>query len=147
MRRLVVTAAGVVLAVGLVGTWLGYGVDRDRYLAANAALLADLPAYPGARLVSIRTLPYHGGDSAWSPVVGYTTLAFFRLPPAIDPSHVAAFYDRELAATWTLVERIDEPPYAAGPILNFRSGKAGVSVNLESWRGGLLEIAVDRGGG
>ena len=139
--------AGFVLALGLLATGLGYGVDRSRYVAANAALLAKLPTYPGARRVSTRTLPYYGGDSAWSPVVGYTTLAFFRLPSDTDPSRVAAFFERELVPEWTLTERIDEPPYAAGPILNFRRGKAGISVNLESWRGGMLEVAVDRGGG
>jgi hypothetical protein len=52
----------------------------------------------------------------------------------------------ELAGKWTLVERIDDPPYAAGPIVNYRRERAGLSVNLESWRGGILEIAVDRGG-
>ncbi len=43
------------------------------------------------------------------------------------------------------MEKVTEPPYAAGPILNFRRGEAGLAVNLESWRGGILEIAVDAG--
>lgn len=146
MRRALVAGAGLVSAVALVAAGLGYGVDRARYAAANEAILAELPTYPGARLVSTRTLPYYSGDSAWSPVAGYTTLAFFRLPRGTDPTHVAAFYERELAPDWTLTERLDEPPYAAGPIRTFRRGEAGVSVNLESWRGGILELAVDGGG-
>jgi len=145
VRRALVAVAGLVLAVALVATGLGYGADRARYAASNEAILAELPTYPGARLVSTRTLPYYRGDSAWSRVAGYTTLAFFRLPRGTDPSQVSAFYERELADDWTLAERLDESPYAAGPIRRFRRREAALSVNLESWRGGILEIAIDSG--
>jgi hypothetical protein len=94
VRLLAVTGAGLALVAALVATGSGYGVDRERYLEANAALLAELPMYPGAQLVSTRALPYYAGDSSWSPVAGYTTLTFFRLPPETDPRRVAAFYER-----------------------------------------------------
>ena len=71
------------------------------------------------------------------------TQPMYAYIPARDLERARQFYERKLGAEWTLTERIDEPPYAAGPILNFRSGRAGVSVNLESWRGGILEIAID----
>jgi hypothetical protein len=136
-----------VLAFAMLATAAGYGVDRGRYVAANEAILNKLPTYPGASRRSTRTLAYYQGEAAWSPVAGYTTLAFFRLPRGADPDDVAAFYERRLAGEWRLVEKITEPPFAAGPILSFRRGRAGLAMNLESWRGGVLEIAVDAGVG
>lgn len=82
----------------------------------------------------------------WSPVVEYWTLQLVTLPEDARPEEVAAFYERELQPEWTLVEKLTEPPYAAGPILRFRRGEAAVGINLESWRGHLLEIYVDHRG-
>ncbi len=77
------------------------------------------------------------------PVLGYGTLQLVTLPENARPEAVAAFYERELGSKWTLTQKVTEPPYAAGPILNFRRGDASVGINLESWRGHLLEIYID----
>lgn len=146
MTKVCVAAAAVILAVAMLATGLGYGVNRDRYVAANRALFEELPMYPGARLTSVSSHEYRASESPWSPVRGYVTLFLLDLPSDTDPEHVAAFYERKLAGEWHLMEKITEPPFAAGPILNFRRGEARLSVNLESWRGGVLEIAVDHGG-
>lgn len=134
------------LVVSLLATGLEYGVDRERYVAANEAILQELPTYPGARQTSTRSSPYYEGDSARSPAAGYVTLAFFELPQKPAPEAIAAFYEQELASEWELARKIAEPSFAAGPILDFRRGKARVSVNLESWRARVLEIAVDHRG-
>ena len=67
MRKALIAIAGLVLAVALLATGFGYGVDRDRYVAANEAILDELPTYPGARRTSTRSSAYYDGDSAWSP--------------------------------------------------------------------------------
>lgn len=143
MRALVVAAAVVVLCVAILGTTRG--AERERYVAANETLFAELPTFPDARVTSTTSSGYRESES--SPVVGYLTLYLLDLPPGTDPDAVAAFYKRALLPEWTLVEEIDQPPYAAGPILGFRRGDAGVGINLESWRGGVLEIPVDHDAG
>jgi hypothetical protein len=50
---------------------------------------------------------------------------------------VWSFFTRRLRPDWLWVETID------GPVLNFRRGKSFVSINLESQRAHLLEVAVD----
>jgi hypothetical protein len=144
MRSVVIVLAAAVLGVGTGGSLFGSSVDRERYVAANEALFAELPTYPGTGLTSTSSSEYREDES--SPIVGYLTLYFFDLPPGTDPDDVAAFYERELQPEWTLVDKVTEPPYAAGPILDFRRDEASVSVNLESWRVRVLEIAVDHGG-
>ena len=143
MRALAVAAAVVVLVVAVVGTTRN--VERERYVAANEALFAELQMFPGARVTSSTSSEYR--ESEGDPVAGYVTLYLLDLPPGTDPDAVVAFYKRELRPQWTLVEEIGEPPYAAGPILAFRRGEASVGVNLESWRGGVLEIPVDHSAG
>ena len=142
-RSLVVAAAVSTLGVALLATALGYGVDRDRYVAANTEIFAELPHYPGARHTAMRSSAYHASEAVWSPVAGYTTLAFYELPSDTDPDAVATFYERALTPEWTLVGRLTSPPDVAGPVLNFERGDASLSVNLESHRGGILEIAID----
>lgn len=75
-----------------------------------------------------------------SPVVGYTTLKLLALPRDAAPTAVAGYYERELGPTWTVFEEVD------GPVLNLRRGDALLSINLESWRVRVLEIAIDHRG-
>ena len=144
MRQISVAAASVVLVVALVGSaWTL--VDRDSYVAANKAVLAELPTFPGSDVISVRSSSYSGGDSAWSPPIGYVTTQLVALPANATPEEVAAFFERELRPEWTLVEKLSESQDGGGPVLNFRRGSAFLSVNLESWRAGILEVAVDHG--
>lgn len=142
MTKLIVAVAALVLGVGVVGTT--HGVERERSIAANEAIFEELPAFPGSQVRSVRSAGERESESPWSPVIRYGTLYLVRLPRAAGPEEVAAFYERELQPEWTLVEKVTEPPYAAGPILDFRRDDARVGINLESWRGHLLEISVDR---
>ena len=129
------------LVVAVVGTTRG--VERERYIAANAAVFEELPVFPGSRVRSVRSSAQRKNESPGSPVIGYGTLYFVALPEDARPGEVAAFFERELPPEWTLVEKVTEPPYVAGPLLDFRRGEARVGINLESWRGHLLEIYVD----
>jgi hypothetical protein len=145
VTRVFVAAAVLVLGVAVVGTTRG--VEGERYIAANEAILAELPVYPGSRVRSVQSTARRESESPWSPVLGYGTLQLVTLPEAAQPDAVAAFYERELQPEWMLVDKVTEPPFAAGPILLFRRGEAEVGINLESWRGHLLEVYVDHGGG
>lgn len=140
-----VAAALIVLGVAVVGTTRG--VERERYIAANKTILEELPIYPDSRVRSVQSSARRESESPWSPVVAYGTLQFVTLPEDARPEEVAAFYERGLRPEWTLAEKVTEPPYAAGPILRFRRGDASVGINLESWRGRLLEIYVDHDAG
>lgn len=139
MRSTWAVAAAVLSVAALSGCGLGAGVDRDEYVAANEALFAELPTFPGSKVTSLTSTGYRDGESG--PVVGYTTLHLLELPEGTEPDEVAAFFERELGPEWTLVEKL------TGPVLNFRRGEAFVSVNLESGRAGTLEIAVDHASG
>lgn len=141
MRALFVVAAVASLFVAIVGT-TRYA-ERERYIAANEAIFAELPMYPGAHVKSATSSEYRESESG--PVAGYLTLYLLDVPPGTDPDAVAVLYKRKLRPEWTLVEEIDEPPSVAGPILGFHRDAARVGINLESWRGGVLEISVDAG--
>jgi hypothetical protein len=130
VRHLVAAALGLVL---LVLTLVGCKESgRDSYVKANERLFAGLPHLPGAKLKSETSAPYGEEDS--SRVLGYVTRFDFRLPAKAD---AWSFFTRRLRPDWLWVETID------GSVLNFRRGKAFVSINLESQRAHVLELAVD----
>jgi len=134
-RALVIVTAVAALLAGLVGCSIGSPVDRDRYVNANEAVFEQLPTFPGSSLTTESSSP--GRDGEDGPVTSYTTLFLFALPRDATPTAVAAFFKRELRPDSELVDELD------GPVLNFRKGDASVSINLESWRAYVLEIAVD----
>jgi hypothetical protein len=104
---------------------------------ANERVFHQLPVFPGARLREEVSVPFRTEENG--PIVGYTTRVDFDLPHDARGDEVASFYKRSLEPRWRLVERLD------GPVLNFRNGRSIVSINLESWRGHILEVAVDHG--
>ena len=109
--------------------------DRAAYVKANEALFKQLPLFPSAKLYDKVSAP--GRDEEDGPIIGYTTRYDFELPQAAQAHDVGSFYRQRLEPKWKLVEQID------GPVLNFRKGRAFVSINLDSWRSHRLEIAVD----
>jgi hypothetical protein len=96
---------------------------------ANERLFASLPHIRDAKLKSETSAPYSEEDS--THVLGYVTRFDFRLPAKAD---AWSFFTGRLRPDWLWVETID------GPVLNFRRGKAFVSINLESRRAHLLEL-------
>jgi hypothetical protein len=111
------------------------GPARDAYVTANEAVFRQLPIFPGARLREESSSAAYAGDDG--EIVGYTTLYHFDLPSDARADDVAAFFRRRLEPRWRLVEQLD------GPVLNFRKGRAIVSINLEGWRTHMLEVAVN----
>jgi len=130
-----VLAAVVVtlLAAGLAGC--GIGVDRGAYVKANERLFQQLPSFPEARLDSETSTAYRSSESG--PVAGYSTRFDLELPAAATAAGLNSFFRQRLRPRWRLVEAID------GPVFNFRSGKAFVSINLDNAQVHVLEIAVD----
>jgi hypothetical protein len=133
MRRerqvLAFALASVLLPLVLIGCEES---DRDSYVKANERVFASLPRLPGAKLKKKTSAPYSEEDS--SRVLGYVTRFDFTLPAQAD---AWSFFTRRLRPGWLWVETI------AGPVLNFRRGNAFISINLESQRAHLLEVAVD----
>jgi hypothetical protein len=121
------------LALAVAGCGNG---GRGSYVKANERLFASLPGYPGAKLASKVSSRY--GEEDGRRVLGYITRFELTLS-----SHVSAagggwsFFVRRLRPEWLWVETL------RGPVLNFRRGSAFVSINLESERGRVLEVAVD----
>jgi hypothetical protein len=127
-------AVGVIalLVLGLAGCG---GGDRGSYVKANKTLFEELPRVPGSRIEDETTTAYHAEESG--PVAGYSTRFDLTLPPQATADAVGSFYRRRLGPQWRLVENL------GGSVLNFRKGKAFLSVNLENAHAHMLEIAVD----
>jgi len=131
----VLVAVVVTAAAGCTGS--DSTVDRDDYVNENEAIFEQLPSFPGARLSSESSSPYRDGENG--PVVGYVTRFVLQLPPETTADAVGSFFRRGLPPEWLLVEELD------GPVLNFRRGKASVSINLESWQAHEFEVGIDHG--
>jgi|GEM_PF-6874766 len=105
---------------------------RDSYVEANERVFSSLPQLPGTKLTSKTSVAYSGEDS--SRALGYVTRYELRLPAEAD---AWSFFTRRLRPDWLWVETVD------GPVLNFRRGKAFVSIDLASRQAHVLEVAVD----
>jgi hypothetical protein len=120
------------LVLGLAGCG---GGDRKAYVKANRTLFEQLPRFPGSSVEDETTVVYHAEESG--PVAGYSTRFELTLPAQATADAVGSFYRRRLGSQWRLVENL------GGLVLNFRSGKAFLSVNLENADAHMLEVAVD----
>lgn len=123
------------VALALAALSLAGCASRRDDVKANRSLYAQLPHFPAARLQSETSTGYRQNEDG--PIVGYSTRFDLTLPRRATAQVVAASYRRRLLPRWRLVETLD------GPVLNFRRGKAFVSINLENWRVHILELAVD----
>jgi hypothetical protein len=136
VRTITAVVAAAVQAAGLVSCG---GIERGAYVKANERLFEQLPRVAGARLYSERSMAYRASDSA--PVIGYNTVFELRLPRGATATSVGSFFRRRLRTRWRLVETLHGPQQ--GLVLNFRRGRAGVSINLFNARIHMLEVAVD----
>jgi hypothetical protein len=108
---------------------------RGAYVKANERLFRELPRFPGATLRSETSAPYFKDDSG--RILGYGTRFDLALPTDASSAQVALFFEHRLEPRWLLVETL------AGPVLNFRNGRASVSVNLEGASDHTLELGID----
>jgi len=125
--------AALVLLVGLLGSC--GGVDRGAYVRGNERTFAQLPAFPGSRLV--RRVSTEGRDEESGPVTHYVTRYEFRLPATATRAEVAAFFRRRLEPRWRLVENLQDA------VFNYRRGRASLSVNLENAPVHGFELGID----
>lgn len=123
----------VLVACALV---LAPACSNDRaYKADNAALLATIPVYPGAREVSrdeaVRTVDEHEA--------GWTLVAIFALPPGVTVDQVLGFY-RDNLPGWT-----PDPGCCGGlDVASFLRGDESVSVNADNVEQvATYEVGVD----
>jgi hypothetical protein len=119
MRLLAALVGAIVLAalvlVGLVVAGVNppgcrwHSVDKDRWEAANLALLDDIPVYPGSTRGNADTLGYavakdvcFAGENS-GPYGSWMTNVNYALPVGATSAHIVAFYDEELRNRgWTL---------------------------------------------
>jgi hypothetical protein len=94
------------------------GVDRDRYVERNMALLKTLPAFPGARLVKFASTPYKGNELPGARTIGYGTTGVYSVSSATRPRSVIAFYRRALRGSWRVVD------ISAAPSISLQKGDA-----------------------
>ena len=127
-------AVGVVTLL-VLGLAAAAAATARAYVKANEALFEQLPRFPGSRVEDETTTAYHADESG--PVAGYSTRFDLALPPRATADAVGSFYRRRLGPQWRLVENL------GGSVLNFRKGRAFLSVNLENADVQMLEIAVD----
>lgn len=124
------------LVVVLAGCGGGGGAkSQSSYVKSNTGLLANLPTYPHAKLTRKATTGYTTGGTK---IVGYQTRYIFSLPGRASLQSVEAFYLKNMQANgWKQVASL------TGPVVNYRKGKAFVSVNLSEVRTHQLELLVD----
>lgn len=98
----VLLAAGLIAAAcGDDGESGGDSVDKDAYVAANEAVFAELPLFPGAELDTTDSAPYYDGDSGDAPVSGYTTHRRYTVPDGVTDQDVVDFYIDTAPDGWT----------------------------------------------
>jgi hypothetical protein len=88
------------LALALAGCGGGGGSDEAADSAANDAILAKLPTYPGATIHDKSVNPYFPEDGGGAQPLGHTTNVNYEVPSGIDPVAVVKFYSSRLEPDW-----------------------------------------------
>jgi hypothetical protein len=131
------------------------GVEEADYIAANEAILDELPSFPGAERIQTTSAPYFEGDGADAPIAGYTTNAVFTAPEGTSAEDVVSFFEEELSGDWE--SRREESPIVDLPTgeqiatvvtATFTQDGATVAVNTDGIATGdsTFEIGIDSGG-
>ena len=135
ISRLRLMSPLIAVGVSLLAAGCGTRVDRSDYISNNVAVFESLPQLPKAPVTRQESSPYRTEENG--PIEGYVTLIFLRAPSQMSLSQVIAFYRTRLAPDWKLINRL------SGPVLNFRRRAAALSINLESFRGQMIELGID----
>jgi hypothetical protein len=112
------TGAAVVLLVALAGSFREPA--SDAYLSRNAAILDQLPIFPGARQrADTVAAPERSADVPRAPVVGYWSSRTYLFPSDASAREVIDFYREALRERgWRLVQESEAPS------LSLRQGAA-----------------------
>jgi hypothetical protein len=115
MRRRIPVRGWLLVLLTLVGVGAGayslgllsWGVNRDKYVANNVAVLRELPVFPGARKMSEMSIGEkrnNGYPEGIGPYTSYITSWMYELPPGVSDQDILRFYDRKLEKPgWELV--------------------------------------------
>jgi hypothetical protein len=138
-------AMGVVLFLASTGCSISDTDDATGLIRDAKARYATLPRFPGATETDHSTTVARSGDGG-GPVISAGVVNDFRLPEDATVRMVERFYEtRMVTLGWKLRERLPgRSDHRAGPVLNFRSGRYSVSVNLEGGYDHMLEVATTR---
>jgi hypothetical protein len=96
----------VALVGALVSLVTACGPDKGVYVAANEAILGQMPSLPGAKEISRETTPYYLREAR--PVSGYGTRVTYLAPPSLTGDEMGAFFFREAGAEWR--RHVEETP-------------------------------------
>jgi hypothetical protein len=107
IRRSAVPLA--VLVVAFAGCGGGDGSDKAADSAANDAILAQLPTYPGAAVHKKKVYPYFPEDGGGAQPLGHSTNVDYEVPPGTDPVAVVKFYAPRLKPDWRCSVERDVP--------------------------------------
>jgi hypothetical protein len=97
----------VVCALALLALATACDGERSDYVAANEAIIKDLPRFPDAERVSRDVEGIHDrdcSDDADCPVVAWATHERYALPPGTTAAQVLEFYVNNLSPDWTVVD-------------------------------------------
>ena len=132
----------------------GCAPDRAKWLAANEALVARLPHYPGSTRVGVQNLSVEAGGDFNAHVVGYSTHVSYRPPPKASARAIVDFFFARLRrrgwhGTTSVVDRV--------PAACFTRGRAFVSILTDGMVGfpgapvppveRTFEVGVNHAGG
>ena len=97
------------LALALAGCGGGGGSDKAADSAANDAILAKLPTYPGATSHDKSVNPYFPEDGGGAQPLGHTTNVDYEVPSGTDSVAVVKFYSSRLKPDWRCSEEREVP--------------------------------------
>lgn len=154
-RRRAIGISVLVLLVG-AGVAIAFGVrffrepDRDRYVAKNGHVVANLPLPQGAHERTRQILRDEAAlfDEQLSHTVGYTTYVTYTVPATLTSRDIVRFYSRRLTGWRGRSWLVDRTLFAC-----FARNGATVSVQTEGMelRAGAAQksygIAVNHRGG
>ena len=99
MNQHVLIAALLLMVAALVAC----GPDGDAYIAANEAIIDELPVFPGAVEQSRESNSYTFQDGGlFDSPEGYGTRVTYRIPPDTTQNEVLDFYISLAGTDWTL---------------------------------------------
>jgi hypothetical protein len=147
--------ASFLVVLAALACWDDDDVEEADYIAANEALLDELPRFPGAERTQTTTAPYSDGDGADAPIAGYTTNAVFSAPDGTSAEDVVGFFEEELSDDWKSQREespvVDQPTgeqIATVITATFTQDGATVSVNTDGIATGdsTFDVGTDSGG-
>jgi len=114
--------AFLALLLILAAVACGGDVDRESYIAANDAVLAEVPIYPSATLSRRADIAYDAGTLSLTrpDIIGYETALDYDVQAS--SAEIDQFFRRELSESgWGLID-------AQLSLLRFTKGNAGIRI-------------------